>query len=140
MVNRIVQVSTALTALPHATQELEKALQAARTAAQLPASSQLSGDKPRQTAQPHAAGPALAAHPDAAALAASAMQQALQAPCSRAEQPAQGAVPLSADQEDAGIRAAIRRYIQDPGFRAYVDRVEALWDEVEQEVLGAEKT
>jgi hypothetical protein len=68
------------------------------------------------------------------------VQQPPQAPGDRAEQPAQAAAPLSAEQQDAGIRAAIRRYIQDPSFRAYVDRVEALWDEVEQEILEAEST
>lgn len=61
------------------------------------------------------------------------MQQPVQGAGQDPTQQVQESAPLSMEQQDAEIRQAIRRYIQDPGFRAYVDRVEALWDEVEQE-------
>ena len=42
---------------------------------------------------------------------------------------------LDPEESDDSLREGIRRCLHDPGFAAYVDRVEALWAEMEHEVL-----
>ena len=45
---------------------------------------------------------------------------------------AMGSTP---EAQDDSLRDSIRRCLLDPGFAAYVDRVEALWEEMEHEML-----
>ena len=46
----------------------------------------------------------------------------------------QATIPTPEEQDDS-LREGIRRCLHDPGFAAYVDRVEALWAEMEYELL-----
>ena len=41
----------------------------------------------------------------------------------------------TAEEQDDSLREGIRQCLHDPGFAAYVDRVEALWAEMERELL-----
>ena len=45
------------------------------------------------------------------------------------------ATVLPSEEQDDSLREGIRRCLHDPGFAAYVDRVEALWAEMEGELL-----